>query len=387
MKQVLIMGETIEFRSFVKAFVESCSEFEVKGIAAGSKIALEKMVQSKFDVVIVDLSSSDLSAIELLREMKNNASSIPVLVFSTESWLFVENFISEIRYYSIGYVCRKLLIEDDQQKRISENKIASALEMKLNQLTNLTAPTKTNIEILVPAPKTKTNHEISEPAPKTKTNHEISEPPLNRISSVARWNLDLFKPQIIVIGSSTGGPDALEKIFSKIKLPLLCSVVIVQHMPKNFTRTLAEMIERVSGIPSKEAEHGEVMLPGRVYVAPGDFHLTISNIGPLNTFSLLSGQFINSVRPAVDPLFESASKVFGKNCMAYILTGMGEDGAIGASAVKNAGGAVVIQSQETCVVFGMPGAVKKLGAFDLVLNPEEIGALIHSQTKQLHLFV
>ena len=360
MKQVLVVGEGIEFRTFARTCLEQCADVEVKGIAADKKIAFQKLLLSPYDLIVVGFTDENIELIDFICELKKSNLNLPLIILSFETWLYIENLIADLKYYPIGYVCQKVSGSNEFERKNAESKIAKALESKINQITSTLPPAKK---------KSKDEFILLPPVSLPLTDHS------------ARQNLDLFKPNIIVIGSSTGGPEALEKIFSQIKLPLSCPIVIVQHMPKNFTRTLAESLERLSHIPAKEAEHGEIVKPGIIYVAPGDFHLTIVNNGKLNVFNLLGGALINSVRPAVDPLFASAATAYGKNCMAYVLTGMGEDGAVGATAVKNAGGAVTIQSPETCVVFGMPGAVRQLGAFDAVLSPGEIGVLINQQTK------
>jgi two-component system chemotaxis response regulator CheB len=185
-------------------------------------------------------------------------------------------------------------------------------------------------------------------------------------------DLFLLVPRVIVIGSSTGGPNALEAIFTQFKGKALnFPIVIAQHMPPIFTKSLAERLSVLSGLSCAEAVHGEPLKDGRVYIAPGDFHTTIVRHDKSVVLQNDQGPKQNSVRPAVDPLFESAALAFRNQVLAVILTGMGEDGARGCRAVKEVGGAVLIQDRETSVVWGMPGAVHQLGAFDKMAPLEE----------------
>jgi two-component system chemotaxis response regulator CheB len=181
-------------------------------------------------------------------------------------------------------------------------------------------------------------------------------------ASFAPVNWRTFSPAIVTIASSTGGPAALEQLFSQLRGPLACPILIAQHMPPVFTATLAERLARTSGLPVAEAQAGEPLVPGRVYMAPGDYHLRVSVSG--KTINLDQGPQRNSVRPAADYLFESAAAAFGARTLGIVLTGMGADGRDGAVAIKKAGGAVVIQDRISCVVFGMPGAVAEARAQD-----------------------
>lgn len=161
--------------------------------------------------------------------------------------------------------------------------------------------------------------------------------------------------------------------------PSNCPIVIAQHMPPIFTATLAERLSRLSGIPASEAKNGGQLEKNHIYIAPGDYHLQLEGTMDDTKMVLNQGPQINSVRPAVDPLFSSAAAIFRDKCLGFILTGMGADGKSGAEDVKKRGGAIVIQSQESCVVFGMPGAVFASGAFDRIASPDEIIKIFHDK--------
>jgi len=147
-------------------------------------------------------------------------------------------------------------------------------------------------------------------------------------------------------------------------------------MPAVFTAALAKRLSAAFGIEVVEVAHNQSILPNRIYVAPGEFHFTVQKSGEGVIAQLDKNPQRNSVRPCVDSLFETAAEVYGSRCMAVILTGMGEDGLLGCRAVKRAGGAVMIQSKESCVVFGMPGAVFKDGCYDDIGEPEKINQVV-----------
>jgi two-component system chemotaxis response regulator CheB len=179
--------------------------------------------------------------------------------------------------------------------------------------------------------------------------------------------LGSFRPSVVVIASSTGGPTALEQIFSVLNgRNVTVPILIAQHMPPHFTEALAKRLQTVSGIAAAEGRQGEEVIPGRIYVAPGDFHMSVTRLANSGKaiITLDQGPKRNSVRPAADCLFESAVRAYGGLVAGFVLTGMGEDGKDGAIAVKRAAGAIVIQDRASSVVWGMPGAVHAAGAFD-----------------------
>jgi chemotaxis response regulator CheB len=193
---------------------------------------------------------------------------------------------------------------------------------------------------------------------------------------LSKVNPDVFRPDILILGSSTGGPEALENFFSALKFELAVPVVLVQHTPAGFTRYLVDRIKQKSGFDAAEAVQGMPLEKGKVIVAPGDYHLRLKAYGHQVRCELSQDAFVNSVRPAVDPLFETAADIYGNKISALIFTGMGEDGARGCRAVKAVGGCVGIQSERTCVVFGMPGAVAREGLQDYEGSPQDLAGTI-----------
>ena len=188
------------------------------------------------------------------------------------------------------------------------------------------------------------------------------------------------RPDLVAIGSSTGGPQALRSVVSQLPRDARAPVVIAQHMPKLFTAILAEHLSK-AGLPAAEGVDGEVLQPGRVYLAPGDLHMTVKKGAAGFTAHLNQGPPVNFCRPAVDPLFESCAIAAGRNLLAVVLTGMGHDGRDGARKVREVGGSVIAQDEATSVVWGMPGAVAEAGLADDILPISEIGGAIARRLK------
>ncbi|MCA1940301.1 MAG: chemotaxis response regulator protein-glutamate methylesterase, partial [Caenispirillum bisanense] len=187
------------------------------------------------------------------------------------------------------------------------------------------------------------------------------------------------RPDVIAIGSSTGGPQALFTVLGGIKKAggITQPILITQHMPATFTTILAEHIGRLAGLPAKEAENGEVIQNGRVYIAPGDWHMLVETKGTDKVLRLTQDPPENFCRPAVDPMFRSIAKAYGRRVLAVVLTGMGSDGARGGKVIADAGGTVIAQDEATSVVWGMPGATAQAGVCSAVLPLPDVAPYIH----------
>lgn len=190
-----------------------------------------------------------------------------------------------------------------------------------------------------------------------------------------------FQPRLIVVASSTGGPQALMTMFRALRRPLDVPVLVVQHMPATFTPMLAEHIASATAWPCREAKDDEIAPPNEVRIAPGGYHLEVVESSAGIRVKLNTGPLVNFCRPAADVLFHSAAKLHGRHTLAVVLTGMGSDGALGAEAIHNAGGIVIAQDEETSVVWGMPGATVRTGAAEKVLPLAEIAPAISFAAK------
>lgn len=181
------------------------------------------------------------------------------------------------------------------------------------------------------------------------------------------------RPELLVIGSSTGGPQALFQVLRDIGPNPSVPILITQHMPPTFTKILAEHATRASGLPCKEAVDGDSLERGHVYIAPGDYHMLLKVRNDRPVIATNQDPPVNFCRPAVDPMLRSVVEIYGSRILAVILTGMGSDGALGCQAVVDAGGTVIAQDEFTSVVWGMPGAVATRGLCSAVLPIDQIG--------------
>lgn len=340
---VLIVDDSVVYRSQIRAALGSMGCHNT-AVASNGRLGLERLKQTSVDLLILDLEMPEMDGLEMLKALKDQAFSGKILVFSSQSQRGAEITMEALRLGATDFVAKPAASEAQDPNITPAEKIRQLLEYK--------------IMALFPS--------IEDEKIKTRK----LEPKSNSNYPQVVW--DLLKPKLVVIGASTGGPTVLENIFSQLTFNLSCPMVIVQHMPPVFTKTFAERLGKISGLSVKEAEHGDILEDNYVYVAPGNFHVSLVRVNEHVQISLDQSSQLHSVRPAVDKLFNTAAPLYKHHCLGIILTGMGADGKDGCIQIKKHGGAVAIQESSSCVVFGMPGAVYTEGAYDKILTPDQI---------------
>jgi two-component system chemotaxis response regulator CheB len=323
------------------------SHVQVVGSASNGKIALEKGSALAADLFILDLEMPVMDGLETLREIQRKNLPFKVILFSGSSLSSANKTFEAMKLGALDFVAKLIA---DEKKITPEKRIRESLLPKIESLFKLPS---INLDINVP-----------------------QRTPLE-------W--DNFLPKVLVIASSTGGPQALEDFFLHLQAPLPFPVLIAQHMPPVFTTSFAKRLSDVSKRVCREAKTGEALEPNHVYIAPGDFYMTIKCTSQGPVIALDQRDQRNYVRPCADFLFETAAECFGAHTLGIVFTGMGRDGADGARVIKRRGGAVLIQDEKSCAVFGMPGAVSSEQNFDLCGSPAELALHIQAITKKMRL--
>lgn len=364
--RLLIVDDSVVFRSQIKAAVDSSLQVDYLATAANGKIALQKLEQEKFDAMTLDMEMPEMNGMETLKEIKARNIPVKVVVFAAHDKRGASSAMEALRLGAIDVVSKP----DG-----SHTSFEDALEHVKSQL----IPILREVEIGLSSPST--------PKVPDASGHELDRSAKTMFPSIQPQKypkvlVESFRPKAVVIGCSTGGPNALEVVFEYIRAPISVPILIVQHMPPVFTASLAERLASITGIESAEGRHGEVVRDGRIYVAPGDFHMGLAVVPGAVTIKISQGAKRCNVRPAVDVLFEDAASSYEHQLGGIILTGMGEDGMLGCRAIKQRGGGVVIQDKESSVVWGMPGAVHASGAFDKVAPLHEVGRILQGWVKR-----
>jgi two-component system chemotaxis response regulator CheB len=353
--KVLIVDDSVVYRSQLRNAITTLDYCEVVAVASNGKMAVERLSQNAIDLMILDLEMPEMNGLETLQEMSKRGYSVKVLLFSSHSKRGAEITMDALRAGASDFVPKPgAEFHGADMGSDPAKKILDLIKPKIEALFGDLQGSNTQ-------------------APKRPDSLE----PAGAVYPKLIW--ETVRPKVVVIGSSTGGPTALEKLFSEVAGPIAVPILIAQHMPPIFTATLAERLKKLLGIEVHEGRHGELIQPNHIYVAPGDFHMTVVKTPAGVAISLNQAPHENFVRPAVDPLFRSAAEIFGPGCLAAILTGMGSDGKNGCIAVKDRGGAVMIQDKESCVVFGMPGAVHASGAFDYIGDTSALASILRDK--------
>jgi two-component system chemotaxis response regulator CheB len=348
--RMLIVDDSVVFRSQIKAIAEQIPAITEIVLASNGKLALQRLEATSFDIMTLDLEMPEMNGLDTLRAMKNLPNRPAVLVFSALTSRGAEATIKAMDLGALDFFTKptQVLNLEEAHQLIRQDLLPRITELCLKLQKN-------------PAP-------VSAP---TQPDPRRQPMPLD-----PRPNFEMIRPEAVVIGASTGGPAALKAVMRSLRAPLPFPLFIAQHMPPFFTKSLADNLSEMLGIRAAEAQHQEVVQPNRIYVAPGDYHLSLKHRGDQVLTMLDQKEKRHSVRPAVDVLFESAADIYGHKLLGIILTGMGQDGMAGCKLIKEKRGTVLIQDEASSAVWGMPGAVYRLGAYDKVCTLEDMEQLL-----------
>ena len=339
---VLVVDDSVVIRKLVTTVLEGDPDISVVGTAASGSIALSKLLQVAPDLVTLDIEMPGMNGIDTLREIRKTHPRLPVIMFSTLTERGASATLDALTAGASDYVCKPANIGSVPEVL---DTVRSQLVPKIKGLCRSARPVR-------PAPTAPAATAGARPgaAPRGTVLSQRSGAP----APSARIDL-------LAVGSSTGGPDALTTVLPQLPADLPVPVVITQHMPPVFTRLFAQRLDAKCRLRVKEAETGDVVEPGLVLIAPGDRHLELKATGAGVRVHLSDAPPENFCRPAVDVMFRSAAATYGDAVLGVVLTGMGSDGARGAEVLRRAGSEILVQDQATSVVWGMPGAVVAAG--------------------------
>jgi two-component system chemotaxis response regulator CheB len=333
--RVLIVDDSAVIRKLLEKFLSSAPDIEVVGTAADPYIARDKLVQLKPDVMTLDIEMPRMDGISFLEKVMQHMPTRTV-IFSSLAKTGSDTYFRALEAGAIEVLEKPSL---DVTKSMEQASLDIVEKVRAVAKARLVA-------------KTSSAHVKASVAPQA--------------SAMARTT-----HQIIAVASSTGGTEAL-KVFLSGMPANIPGTLIVQHMPAGFTKSFAESLNKLFPFEVKEAEEGDRVTPGRVLLAPGNYHMEIYRSGAYYQVKLHQEAPMHSVRPAADYMMKSVAKYVGKNACGVVLTGMGKDGAEGLLEMKKAGAYTVAQNEETCVVYGMPQVAFNLGATDNVLPLDKI---------------
>ena len=345
--RVLIVDDSVVIRRLVTDIITGDPDLEVAGVAANGRIALDRIPQVNPDIITLDVEMPEMDGLQMLRELRKTHPRLPVIMFST---LTERGGVTTLEALSLGasdYVTKPANVG-----RVGEGmaRVRADLIPKIKGLCG--RPWKAVAKPTMPAAMRPTF---------------LPKP---------RAHLPGARVEIVAIGTSTGGPNALADLLPALPGDFPVPVVIVQHMPPIFTKLLADRLAARIPLEVAEGRAGEPLRPGKIWIAPGDYHMGLERTTTGARVKLNQEPPENSCRPAVDALFRSVVQVYGAGTLGVILTGMGQDGLRGCEYIREAGGQVLIQDEASSVVWGMPGFVARAGLADKELPLNQLGGEI-----------
>jgi two-component system chemotaxis response regulator CheB len=385
---VLVVDDSVVVRRLIVDALTGASDIEVVGTAANGLIAQSKIDSLKPDVVTMDIEMPEMDGITAVRELRKRHRQLPVIMFSTLSAAGASATLEALSAGATDYVTKPSNVGSIAESTAA---VREQLIPRIHALAGRraaaapsrpapvrpgaapgrpgTAPTRPGAVPGRPGLSAPGSSRPASPSPASAP----SGPPAGaaRPARAPGGRVD-----ILAIGSSTGGPDALTAVLTGLPGDLPVPIVITQHMPPVFTKMFAERLNRVTAVTVVEATDDMALDPGTVYIAPGDRHLVLHRRGTSVLTQLSSAPPECSCRPAVDVMFRSVSALYGAAAYATVLTGMGADGRNGAKVLRAAGAEVLAQDEASSVVWGMPGAVVGAGLADLVLPLDRISAAL-----------
>jgi len=340
--KVCIVNDSNLMRKYLADLI-NINGIEVISTAIDGKDALSKISVKKPDVILLDLEMPKMDGLTFIDEMVKSGTLFPTIIVSNFSQNGSKLVLDALENGAVDFVPIQIDSKDDEKLQDALiTKIKVAYESDPIQLI------QDKINSLKPKRKV---------IPRTDTSERL-----------------------VVIGSSTGGPATVQKVLSELPLDMPAGILLVQHMPKEFTTQFAARLSNNSGFVVKEAKEGDIIKDGEILVAPGDYHMIVQ---PNRKIHLDSSDKRFGVRPSVNMTMISASEVYGSSLVGVVLTGMGHDGGFGMKSIKKRGGHTIVQNKKTSVIFGMPQSVIDLNAADHILDLDEIAAKISKEVQNL----
>ena len=341
--RALVVEESVVSRLILSALLESDPAIEVAGTASTGPLALGKILETMPDVVTFDLETPEREGLRALRAIRRGHPEIPVIVTGERTPRAAAMAMEALALGAVDCVAKPAPLDGVTERHTA---FRQQLVAKVVGVGSVLGPNR-QLEL----------------SSLSSASAGLSAQRSGRLPGVV---------DVVAIGSSTGGPQALAALLSALPAGLRVPVVAVQHLPPVFTEALAARLDALTGHAVREASAGEVVGPGTVWIAPGNYHMATRRVGRSVRIALHQAPPISASRPSVDVLFDSVAEAYGDRVLAVVLTGMGSDGLRGAERVRRAGGQVIVQDEASSVLWGMAGQIAEAGLADAVLGLDKI---------------
>ncbi len=387
--QVLVCDDSALMRNLISRMVDSTTGLHTVGTAMNGKFCLQKIPALQPDIIILDIEMPEMNGLEFLKERKNQNIDIPVIVLSSIATkgatvtmqcleLGASDFITKpagsisSNISSVGGDLIEMIASYGRRYASRKGKEVYPMDFFLREAKLKEAESAAKKEGIADKVKPGVSTSIrTSDLPKTLFQTQRKEPaviePVRKPGPI----------DIVALGISTGGPNALREVFAKIDPKLPRPILVVQHMPAGFTKEFAASLNRVCPLEVKEAEDGDLIHPGQIYIAPGDYHIKVEKSTLCNVIRLSKEDLRNGHRPSADVLFESVAKIYQNRALGVIMTGMGRDGAAQLAEMRKQGAWTLGQDEKSSIVYGMPRAAFELGAVQKQVALENMASEIN----------
>lgn len=355
--RVLVVDDTVVYRRVLSELLSSVPGIELVGTASNGRIALQKIEQLRPALVTLDLEMPEMNGLEVLRRLRATSSDVGAIMLSAFTTQGAEETIAALSLGAFDFVLKPST--GDMQSSVKA--LRSELIPKIQAFARAAAVRQ---RLGKPAAT------ASRPANRAPASGDV----IQRMRRVA--NGSACKPEVVAIGISTGGPSALSKMLPGLPPDLAAPVVIVQHMPPKFTKSLADDLNNRCGLAVSEAVNGQTVQAGSILIAPGGHQMKVERIDGALVARVTNDPPENNCKPSVDYLFRSVAYTCGPNSLGVVMTGMGNDGTLGCRLLKRNGAAIITQDEATCVIYGMPKMPAEEGLSDVIAPLDKIAAEI-----------
>ncbi|NOZ38791.1 MAG: chemotaxis response regulator protein-glutamate methylesterase [Planctomycetes bacterium] len=352
--KALVVDDSALYRKFVSSVLQDIPGVEVIGTAINGRAGLEKIASLKPDLITLDMEMPELDGLGLLRGLTDSKLEVATIMISSLTEAGAKTTNEALQLGAFDFVLKPTGKSPDA----SRDQLKADLAPKINAF--------------VSSRQRRSHIPQSQVSPKSSA--DAVDRMVRRVSQVFK------KPKILGIGISTGGPAALNRMLPKLPANFPCPIVIVQHMPPKFTKSLADDLNRKCKLEVLEAANGMIPKAGQILIAPGGSQMRVLKLNELPRVQITDDPPERNCKPAVDYLFRSLAQSFGDEAMAAVLTGMGDDGTVGCKLMKSKGAMIMVQDEASCVVYGMPRSVFEAGVADQVVPLDRIASSLVTAT-------
>lgn len=345
--KVMIVDDTVTYRKILTKVIESIDGVDITATASSGKIALMRLEINQPDLILLDVMMPEMDGEETLKKIKEKYPSVNVVMISAFDTANSKKTLLCLEAGALDFIPKPTTKSAEEGFKVLIEYLKPLVSI-INKKKNEHLQIPVAIKDVVPQPE-----------------------------SLSTPSISIGKIELVVIGVSTGGPNALGKVLSRLDNGMSCPILIVQHMPPMFTQSLAEKLTKITSFEVKEAEDGEIIQKNTVYIAPGGMHMVLRH-NPLgqNYLAIIDTPPVNHCKPSVDVLFRSVAPLYENRVLSVVMTGMGKDGTEGVKSLKRKGAYCLVQDKKSSVVWGMPKSVFDLGLADDVIPLNDLGAKI-----------